>query len=92
MANVIGFSASLSLNIGGITEQASVTVSGQLQAGANGAFQTQALSTTTSQISICPVSTIGYLFVKNLDATHSVRIGIVSPVTSGNAFVTLQPG
>jgi hypothetical protein len=91
MANSISFSAGLNLSGTGISLSGNGSASA-VQAGTNAIEDTTALSTTTSQISIGSIVTMGYLYVKNLDATNNVRIGLVTPVTSGNAFVTLQPG
>lgn len=90
MANVISFGANLGLSGTGIAISGNASGNAN-QVGTNVIEETAALSVTTSQISIGSVSTIGYLFVKNMDATNSVRIGLATPVTIGNAAVQLQP-
>lgn len=91
MSNTISFGANLGLSGTGITMNGSAS-SSTSQAGTNAIEETAALSGTTSQISIGSVSTIGYLFVKNMDTTNAVRIGLATPVTSGNAAVHLLAG
>jgi hypothetical protein len=92
MANTISFSASLSLSGPGLQLLASGSLANIAQAGTDGIEATMATSVTTSTITIGAVTTIGYLFVKNMDAVDTIRIGLATPVSSGNAAVTLLPG
>lgn len=91
MANNITFSGSLALSGTGIAMSGSGSGTAT-QVGTNAIEETTSLSTTTSQISIGSIVNMGYLFVKNMDTTNNVRIGLATPVNAGNAFAELKPG
>lgn len=91
MANEIGLSGGLSVVISGSTVRGQCSLSIN-QAGTESIQNVQTIGTTTEALNLGDVTTPGYLFVKNLDATNFIRIGLVTAVTSGNAFLTLLPG
>lgn len=92
MANEISISAQLTLNKSGITLIGQVGSLSITQAGAQNISNTQAIGTTTEQLSLVDVATPGYLFVKNLDATNFVLVSLVTPAVSGTSFSKLLPG
>lgn len=92
MANNITLNASLSVSGTGIAITGQSNPSAFAQAGSNVLEETVTLSTTTSTVPIGGIVSMGYLFIKNLDATNNVRIGLTSPVSAGNAFAELKPG
>jgi len=91
MANQITFSinAAVTLAAGGsILGVGSTTAT---QAGTNNIGSVQNVGTTTESVALGDVTTIGYLFVKNLDATNYVEFDLNTPV-AGTAFCKLLPG
>lgn len=91
MANQIQISGGLTVSGAGVSIASSFSASAT-QSNTNLLEETVALSTTTSAIPVGSIVSMGYLCVKNLDATNTVRIGLATPVTSGNAFSELKPG
>ena len=91
MANEISFTASLSISKGGvnISGSGSATVT---MAGNNLLGTVQNIGAATEAIAIGDMTTPGYLWVKNLDATNFIQIGLTNPVNAGNAMVKLLPG
>lgn len=91
MASETTFSASLQNSKNGL----SINVSGSKtvdMSDIEALATTQNIGTSTEALAYGDVNSPGYFFVKNLDATNFVRIGLVTAVTSGNAFITLLPG
>jgi hypothetical protein len=91
MANEINIQAQLTVSLGGATingaASKSITIAGTgLQA------TVQNIGTTTEALSFTDMDDIGYLYLKNQDATNFIMVGLVSPVSAGNAFLTLLPG
>lgn len=87
----LSFSARLSVSGSGVSLVASGSDS-VTQVGAQSLGNVQIIGTTTEAINFGDVGTPGYLFVKNEDPTNFVRIGLATPVSSGDAFATLLPG
>lgn len=52
----------------------------------------QTVGLTTEALLLGDVSSMGYLFLKNLDATNFCMFSLVSPAASGGAFCTLKAG
>lgn len=91
MSNTINFSvtAGVTLSAGGtITGTGSGTIT---QAGTDNIGSVQNIGTSTEALVIGDVTTIGYLFLKNLDATNYVEISLTSPV-GAEAFIKLLAG
>ncbi len=91
MANEISISALLSISRSGAT----ISGAGNLsidQSGALNSGNVQAIGTTTEALDLGDITAVGFLFVKNQDATNYVEIGLVNPVATGDAFITLRPG
>ena len=91
MANEISLSTSLSSTMSGLT----VSGSGSLaitQSGAPMLAAIQIVGTTTEAIAIGDITDIGYLFLKNNDATNFVEISTISPVVTGTSLITLKAG
>ncbi len=91
MANEIGLSLGLTCARDGATAQGVVSLS-ITQAGTEMTQNVQSIGTSTEALALGDVATPGYLFVKNLDSTNFVLVGLVTAVTSGNAFAKLLPG
>ena len=91
MANEISLSAQLSSNKAGMNVAGSGSVSAD-QAGDTVLASVQTIGTTTEAVNIGDITDLGYLFVKNMDATNTIRIGLTSPVAAGDAMITLLPG
>jgi hypothetical protein len=91
MANEIQISASLAVNRSGATFTG-IGSSNITQAGTPSIANTQVIGTTTEALLIGDVTAIGYLFIKNLDASNYVEIGLATPVLPASAFITLLPG
>lgn len=91
MANEIAFSASLAITKNNLTASGNGSKSVTL---ANDAYSSgvQSIGNTTEAIALGDAANPGYLYVKNLDATNFIEIGLTSPVTSGNAMIKLLPG
>lgn len=90
MANEITIAATLSIARNGAT----LVGSGNFnidQVGLASASNVQAIGTTTEALDIGDITAIGFLFVKNLDATNYVELGLVTPVSAADAFITLRP-
>jgi hypothetical protein len=91
MANEIQMAATLVVNRGGLT----LTGTGNAfitQAGTPSIGDTQNISTTTEALAIGDITNIGYVFVKNLDPTNYVQLGLNTPVADVDAMITLLPG
>lgn len=91
MANEISLSASLACAKDGATAQGTAALSITM-AGTEFTQNVQAVGTSTEALNLGDVATPGYLLVKNLDSTNFVMVGLVTAVTSGNAFAKLLPG
>lgn len=91
MANEITLNAGATCTKSGVSISASASASIS-QSGAQNISNVQIIGATTEAITLGDVATIGYLFVKNLDATNFVTIGLATPVTSGDASIHLLPG
>jgi len=91
MANEIQMTASLIVNKDGTalngTASKVVDMSGSAKIAS-----TQNIGTTTEALAIGDITNMGYLYVKNLDSTNFVLIGLTSPVQASNAMVHLKPG
>lgn len=91
MADEIQIATSLSVNVNGTqisgSTSKSITMAGTLKSGT-----TQAVGTTTEALDFGDISNIGYVYLKNNDATNFVMVGITSPVSSSNAMITLLAG
>jgi hypothetical protein len=92
MANEIQISASLAVSRSGATFTG-VGSSTITQAGTPSIANTQVIdNVTTEALLIGDVTAVGYLFVKNLDASNYVELSLATPVLPAAAFVTLLPG
>lgn len=95
MANEITLTAALSIIKNGISIAASVTKQ-VTQAGSGFASIEQEIGVATERLGgasgFTDIDDLGYLFIKNLDATNFVMIGLATPVTAGDAFAVLLPG
>lgn len=91
MSNTISLSISASVALSGggaITGSGSNSIT---QSGTDNIGNVQNIGTTTEALVLGDVTTIGYLFVKNLDATNYVEFDLNTPV-AGTAFAKLLPG
>lgn len=85
----VSVTASVALAAGGsISGSGSISAS---QAGTNNIGNVQNIGTTTEQLTYGDVTTIGYLFLHNLDSTNYVEFDLNTPV-AGTAFCKLLPG
>ena len=91
MANEIQISAALTINRSGATFVGTGN-SNITQAGSPNIANTQVIGTTSEAIMIGDITAVGYLFLKNLDASNYIEIGITTPVLPANAVITLLPG
>ena len=91
MANEITISAALSIARTGLTLSASSSSSIDQAGDANSGF-VQTIGTSTEQITMLDVVTPGYYYLRNDDATNFILIGLATPVTAPDAFITLAPG
>jgi hypothetical protein len=91
MANEIVLTGGLNVTKSGVTVSANgsktIDMSGDQLLG-----NVQIIGTVTEALSFVDVVTIGYVYVKNLDTTNFIEIGLVTAVTSGNALITLKAG
>lgn len=91
MANEIQISASLAVNRSGATftgiGSANIT-----QGGTPSIANTQVVGTSTEALYLGDVTAVGYIFLKNLDASNYVEVGLATPVLPASAFITLLPG
>jgi len=60
------------------------------QTGTHFVANVQNIATGAEQLTLVDVATLGYLFVKNLDLTNYVQLGLDSGVTQ--IFAKLRPG
>ena len=91
MANEITLTTSIRWARSGIVLQATQTDS-ITQTGTAAISNVQAIGNTSEAVVFGEVTDPAYIYFKNLDATSKVYIGVVSPVTSVNAAITLEPG
>lgn len=91
MANETTLQATLQNVRSGVTISGSGSVS-ITQAGTNNIGNVQNIGTSSEQLTFGDVTTIGYLFLKNQDATNFVSVGTINPCVAGTAQVTLKPG
>ena len=91
MANEIQISASLNVSRSGasFSGQGSSTIT---QSGTPSLANTQIIGLTSEALLIGDITAIGYLFVKNLDASNYIELSLATPVLAAAAFVTLLPG
>ncbi|NBR87386.1 MAG: hypothetical protein EB141_13335 [Verrucomicrobia bacterium] len=92
MANEITLTASLSLAKTGQNLTGSVSGLSITQSGSTNIANVQTVGTTSEQLSLGDVSSPGYLFLKNLDATNFVVFDLNNPAVASTAFCTLLPG
>lgn len=91
MANEITISAGIQLIKNGVSIAASV--SKVITQAENGNIATvQSIGLATEALVLTDIDNIGYVFVKNLDPTNFVMLGLVTPVLAANAMITLLPG
>jgi hypothetical protein len=90
MANEIILGASLSHTKNGTTVQGSTSLA-ITQSGSKRIANVQAIGTTTEALVFGDV-TPAYLYLKNLDSTNFVMVGLNATTSSGNAFLKLLPG
>jgi hypothetical protein len=91
MANEIQISAALTINRSGATFTGTGS-SSITQAGSPNIANTQVIGTSTEALVIGDVTAVGYLFLKNLDASNRIDISLATPVVANAAFCTLLPG
>ena len=91
MANEIQISASLNISKNGATFTGTGTIN-VTQSGNPSIANLQAVGTTTEALSIGDITAVGYVFLKNIDATNFVQVGLATPVTDADAMITLLPG
>lgn len=91
MANEITISAALSVNKTGMSLSGLGSLSiTQSETGNSSTIQN--IGTSTEQLVFTDIDNIGYVFLKNLDDTNYIEIGLITAVSSANAFLTLLPG
>jgi hypothetical protein len=88
----ISFSGSLSVTDGGTVVVKGSGSETATQSGAQLLSNVQIIGTTTEALLLGDVTTIGWLYLENLDSTNFVRVGLATPVTSGDAFLTIPAG
>jgi hypothetical protein len=94
MANEISATATLSASKGGAAIAASSSLSGSLHvdmAGAQMISNVQVVGTSAEAIVLGDVSTIGYVYLKNMDAANFVEIALDSGVST-LVFAKLKAG
>jgi hypothetical protein len=91
MANTITVSVSASVALGAGGSRAGAGSISAIQAGTNNIGNVQNIGATTEALTFGDVTTIGYLFLHNLDATNYVEFDLNTPV-AGTAFCKLLPG
>lgn len=92
MANEITLAASLTLIKTGVNISGTLSGLAITQGGTNSIGNIQNIGITTEQIVYGDVTTIGYLFVKNMDATNFVLVSLATPAIAGTSFAKLLPG
>jgi hypothetical protein len=90
MANEIGVSASIAASKGGATISASGTDTADMS-GDQMIANVQSVGTSAEALQLGDVSTIGYLFLKNMDATNYVEVALDSAVST-QIFAKLLAG
>jgi hypothetical protein len=88
----VNITASLQIAGSGLNLQAGGRTKSITASGLGNQVTTQSVGTSTEQLVLTDIDDLGYLYVENLDATNFVMVGLVSPVSSSNAFTTLLPG
>lgn len=87
MADEIRVSARLQFSKGGSSDAFDVSATVDM-AGAQYAKKTQTVGTSEENLDKGDISTIGYVLIKNLDATNFVQVGASTGVYSGK----ISPG
>lgn len=90
MANEISLQALLTTSKNGVTISGSVSKA-ITQTGDQAIGNVQIIGTATEALVLGDVTTIGYIYLKNMDATNFVSFGLNTPV-AGDAFCKLLPG
>ena len=91
MANEISVSASLSVSKGGASISATGTVSFTMS-GDQMLSNVQIIGTAAEAITVGDVATIGYVFLKNMDATNFVEVALDSGVSTQKIAKILAGG
>jgi len=91
MANEISASISLTASKGGATVQASSGVTATMS-GDQMISNVQIIGTASEAILLGDVTTPGYVYFKNLDATNFVSISVLATAVAGTSFCKLLAG
>jgi hypothetical protein len=91
MANEITLTTTIRWTRGGAVIQASNTET-ITQVGSAAIENVQTVGTTSEAIDFGDVTDPAYIYFKNLDETHDVYLGTVTPMTAEDASVILSPG
>lgn len=91
MANEITLNGTLSISKSGFSGGGSTNLT-ITQAGNNNIAAVQTIPTSSTTIAISGITTPGYLYVKNMDATNFISVGTISPCVANTAQVTLKAG
>lgn len=92
MANEITIGATITCTKSGLSVSGTVSGLAITQSGAQSYANVQPVGTTTEALDISDVSTIGYLWLKNTDATNFVEFDLNTPVSSSTSFCKLLAG
>jgi hypothetical protein len=88
MANELSYSISATETKNGVTFSKSFTSLLASVSGDSPISNLQTIGTSDETLDIGDISTVGFIFAKNLDSTNYVQIGY----TSGTYFGRLKPG
>ncbi len=93
MANEITVSTTLRWSKGGAALSGTASLSVD-QVGDQAIESVQIIGASSEAVSFGDVTTVGYVLFKNLNALlgATIHVGTTSPVTSGNAQMSLAPG
>lgn len=91
MANEINAACSLTASKGGVTVTASGTKTADM-AGDQMITNIQAVGTSSEQVVLGDITTLGYLEIKNLDATNYVEIASDTAFGASDILSKLLPG
>jgi hypothetical protein len=91
MANEITGSVSITASKNGAAVSASATIAATMS-GEQMISNVQIIGTSSEALVLGDVTTIGYVYLKNLDATNFVSISVLATAVAGTSFTKLLPG
>lgn len=91
MANEIQLSVNLNASKGGASASGTVSQVSTM-AGDQMIASVQVIGTSSEAVNLGDVTTAGYVFLKNMDATNFVSVSVLATAVAATSFTKLLPG